>query len=479
MSRLFLKIFSIFCLVIIASIVIATFSFWVVQTTVADVQFRQQRNFQASMINTSVDIFSKRGEEELVNLLKDWQHMSAISNLLVVRSDDRHDILGRPVDEHELDEVIAFTSQKQSSPLISVATDAWGQEYYFYIRNWQQSTPNVLPRPPLIPGLPLAPVWHELIVLTLIVLAGLAAAYILANYISKPIRILQQGFRSLASGNLDTRIQRNMGKRQDELAYLAIDFDEMADQLQQLVEKERHLLHHVSHEMRSPLARMQAILGLIQQQPAKLDKHLGKLDNELRRMDGLVGELLTLARLENKTTQIQYEELLFNDFIANLVADSVPLAEEKQQLLQLQACDKPIVISANEGYLYQAFDNVLRNAIKYSPQGSVININCSLNRQELLVNITDNGSGVDETQLPHIFTAFFRADSSGTSNGTGLGLAIAKHVIEQHQGSITARNVLPHGLQIVFKLPVPKNKPSRQQKQQLAHSQAGNPPTVV
>ena len=118
MSRLFLKIFSIFCLVIIASIVIATFSFWVVQTTVADVQFRQQRNFQASMINTSVDIFSKRGEEELVNLLKDWQHMSAISNLLVVRSDDHHDILGRPVDEHELDEVIAFTSQKQSSPLI-------------------------------------------------------------------------------------------------------------------------------------------------------------------------------------------------------------------------------------------------------------------------------------------------------------------------------------------------------------------------
>ena len=129
--------------------------------------------------------------------------------------------------------------------------------------------------------------------------------------------------------------------------------------------------------------------------------------------------------------------------------------------------------------MYQAFDNVLRNAIKYSPQGSVININCSLNRQELLVNITDNGSGVDETQLPHIFTAFFRADSSGTSNGTGLGLAIAKHVIEQHQGSITAKNVLPHGLQIVFKLPVPKNKPSRQQKQQLAQSQAGNPPTVV
>ena len=100
MSRLFLKIFSIFCLVIIASIVIATFSFWVVQTTVADVQFRQQRNFQASMINTSVDIFSKRGEEELVNLLKDWQHMSAISNLLVVRSDDHHDIFGRPVDAH-------------------------------------------------------------------------------------------------------------------------------------------------------------------------------------------------------------------------------------------------------------------------------------------------------------------------------------------------------------------------------------------
>ena len=185
---------------------------------------------------------------------------------------------------------------------------------------------------------------------------------------------------------------------------------------------------------------------------------------------------MTLARLENKTTQILYEDLLFNDFIANLVADSVPLAEEKQQLLQLQACEKPIIIHANEGYLYQAFDNVLRNAIKYSPQGSVITINCSLIKQDLLVNITDNGMGVDEAQLPHIFTAFFRADSSGTSNGTGLGLAIAKHVIEQHQGSITAKNVLPHGLQMVFKLPVPKTKSTRQQKHQQAHN---SNPTVV
>lgn len=464
MSRLFLKIFSIFCLVIVASIVIATFSFWVVQTTVADVQFRQQRNFQASMINTSVDIFSKRGEDDLISLLKDWQHMSAISNLLVVRGDDHKDILGRPVDEQELTEVMAFVSEKRESPLIGVATDPWGQEYFFFIRNWQQNTPNILPRPPLIPGLPLAPVWHELIVLTLIVLAGLAAAYILANYISKPIRILQQGFRSLASGDLDTRIRSNMGKRQDELADLAIDFDEMAVQLQQLVEKERHLLHHVSHEMRSPLARMQAILGLMQQQPAKLDKHLGKLDNELRRMDGLVGELLTLARLENKTTQIQYEDLNFNDFIDNLVSDSVPLAEEKQQLLQLNNCAQDVTIQANEGYLYQAFDNVLRNAIKYSPNGSVITINCQMNKNELSVSITDNGAGVDHAQLPHIFTAFYRADSSGTSNGTGLGLAIAKHVIEQHQGVISAKNVLPHGLQIRFDLPIPKTKSTRLQK---------------
>ena len=461
MNRLFLKIFSIFCLVIVASIVIATFSFWVVQTTVADVQFRQQRNFQASMINTSVDIFSKRGEDELIGLLKDWQHMSAISSLLVVRGDDQKDILGRAVNPDELHNVIEFISNHRESPLIGVATDAWGQEYYFFIENWQQTVPTVMPRPPLIPGLPLAPIWHELIVITLILLAGLAAAYILANYISKPIRILQTGFRSLASGDLDTRIRPNMGKRQDELADLAIDFDDMAVELQRLVEKERHLLHHVSHEMRSPLARMQAILGLIHQQPAKLDKHLGKLDNELQRMDNLVGELLTLARLENKTTQIQYEDLDFNDFIDHLVGDSVPLAEEKQQLLQLNPCAEAITIKANEGYLYQAFDNVLRNAIKYSPIGSVITINCQLQKQELVVLITDNGHGVDEAQLPHIFTAFYRADSSGTTNGTGLGLAIAKHVVEQHQGQISAKNVLPQGLQIKFQLPLKKHKPSR------------------
>ncbi|UOO93239.1 sensor histidine kinase [Vitreoscilla stercoraria] len=464
MNRLFLKIFSIFCLVIVASIVIATFSFWVVQTTVADVQFRQQRNFQASMINTSVDIFSKRGEDELISLLKDWQHMSAISSLLVVRGDDHKDILGRPVNAEELQHVMQFIADKRQSPLVGIATDAWGQEYYFFIENWQQTIPTVLPRPPLIPGLPLAPIWHELIAVTLILLAGLAAAYILANYISKPIRILQTGFHSLAGGDLDTRIRPHMGKRQDELADLAIDFDDMAVELQRLVEKERHLLHHVSHEMRSPLARMQAILGLIQQQPAKLDKHLGKLDNELLRMNNLVGELLTLARLENKTTQIQYDDLSFNEFIENLINDSIPLAEEKQQLLQLNPCNDNVIIKANEGYLYQAFDNVLRNAIKYSPTGSVITINCQLGKQELTVLITDNGNGVDEAQLPHIFTAFYRADSSGTSNGTGLGLAIAKHVVEQHQGEISAKNVVPQGLQVKFQLPLQKVKTSRLSK---------------
>ncbi len=471
MKRLFYKIFFIFCLVIICAISVASFSFWIVQTTVNEVKVKQQRNIESTFLFNSVNAFRSKGERGIFETFEEWRHTPERDNLLVIREDDNQDIFEHRVSPKEIRKAREHAKENPNDPLVQLAFDRFGQEYLFYIKDWD-SPAVIKPRLPRIPGLPLAPIWHELILISLIVIAGLVCAYILASYIAKPIRILQNGFHQLAEGNLDTRIRQHMGKRKDELVGLADDFDEMAEQLQLLVEKERHLLHHVSHEMRSPLARIQAMISLIQQQPQKQDQYIARLENELKRMDLLVGELLTLARLESGNAKIEYDLLQFNNFIHNLVQDSGTLAEQNNQMLQLVPCPEDCTILANEDYLYRAFDNVIRNAMNYSPEGSLINIRCSSTKSMLIVDVEDNGSGVQEEEIPNLFIAFFRASSGDNKPGTGLGLALSRHIIGQHSGKISASNIQPHGLRIRFELPlVTKPTLKKVEKQQQKENQ--------
>ena len=239
----------------------------------------------------------------------------------------------------------------------------------------------------------------------------------------------------------------------------------MAEQLQKLVEKERHLLHHVSHEMRSPLARIQAIVGLLQARPDKQTEYISRLESELTRMDNLVGELLTLSRLETANIPMEKENLQIVPFLKQIVEDSQTVAEKKKHTISLEVknIDKNARLEANESYLYRAFDNVIRNAMNYSPEGSTIKVKMYEDRKNLHIEIVDNGNGIKEEQLPHIFTAFYRADSSANTTGTGLGLALTKHIIEQHNGKIIAQNIQPNGLKMHFILPhtTKPEKPAR------------------
>ena len=135
----------------------------------------------------------------------------------------------------------------------------------------------------------------------------------------------------LAAGDLETRISHQLIGRRDELAKLAVQFDRMAGQLQKLVERERHLLHHVSHEMRSPLARMQALLALLQVQPHKQGQNIQRLESELTRMDKLVGELLTLSRLETANVEMEKDPLKLVPFLENLIEDCRAIACQNNQ----------------------------------------------------------------------------------------------------------------------------------------------------
>ncbi|MDO5059940.1 MAG: HAMP domain-containing sensor histidine kinase, partial [Neisseria sp.] len=444
-----------FCAVIICAIFVASFSFWLVQNTQAETHFQQQRAIEQMLLENAVAAFNARGESGVREVLKSWHDRPGMEKVLVVSGDERKDVLGREVHPKRLEAARAYALSHPDDASVRIEFDRLGEEYLFYIRNWDKNEAKRLPSPLYIPGLPLDPMWHEIIILGFIFLVGLLLAYILANNITKPIRILGKGMAKLAEGSLDTRLSEELKDRDDELSHLGQQFDKMAEQLQKLVEKERHLLHHVSHEMRSPLARMQAILALIESQPQNQARYMARLEGELERMNELVGELLTLSRLESANTKMEKEELKLVPFLRHLVEDSQEIALKNGQTVSIDVGNVPenARLSANESYLYRAFDNVIRNAVNYSPEGSVIQVALSEAGSHWQIDITDNGPGVKPEQLGSIFTAFYRADSSAHKPGTGLGLALTKHIVDQHCGTISAENIAPNGLRMRFVLP--------------------------
>ena len=457
--KLFQRIFLTFFFVIIAAIFVASFSFWLVQDRVAESRFKQQRAFETGLLNSTVTVFQTRGLSGVRETLQDWNNTPTFDNILVISGDSKTDIFQRQVEPARILAARKFAAEYPNTRAVRVAYDPLGEEYIFMLADWDKQQPTRLPSPLMIPGVEMAPVWHELIILSFIIIVGLLLAYILARNISQPIRTLERGMSRLAEGDLETRISHQLLGRRDELAKLAVQFDHMAGRLQKLVERERHLLHHVSHEMRSPLARMQAIVGLIQAQPQKQEQYLKRLEGELTRMDTLVGELLTLSRLETSNIPLEKESLKLVPFLKNIVEDNQSIAQQNKQTVTLSVeprIPENATVCANEGYLYRAFDNVIRNAINYSPEGSTIRVNIGQDSKHWIVDVTDNGPGVDEMQLPHIFTAFYRADSSASKPGTGLGLALTQHIMEQHNGKIMAENIKPNGLKMHFILPKKK-----------------------
>ena len=152
---------------------------------------------------------------------------------------------------------------------------------------------------------------------------------------------------------------------------------------------------------------------------------------------------------------MEKEPLAIVPFIQQLIEDSQDVAAQNNDTLLLDtgSLKHTTKLEANESYLYRALDNVIRNAMKYSPQGSTIRVILHEDRRNIHIVIIDNGPGIKPEQLPHIFTAFYRADSSNNTSGTGLGLAITKHIAEQHHGKLIAENVQPNGLKMHFILP--------------------------
>ena len=283
-------------------------------------------------------------------------------------------------------------------------------------------------------------------------IASLAFSALLAWYVARPIRHLRHAFDAAANGQLDVRVTPKMGRRRDEIADLGRDFDHMAARLQAQINAQRRLLHDVSHELRSPLARMQAAIGLGRQNAARLPETLERIERESARLDTLVGELLTLARLEagsdGRAERVELVELI------------AAIADDAQFEAQAAGCDLHFDGSgeawtwAQASLVQRAYENVIRNAVKYTAPGTAVDVSLRVANGALDVSVADHGPGVPEDELAHIFEPFHRAGNGHPAPGFGLGLAIAQRALAAHGGSIGARLRPGGGLVVDLHLPL-------------------------
>ena len=294
--------------------------------------------------------------------------------------------------------------------------------------------------------------WHHVI---LALGVSFILCMVLARYLVGPIKRLQQVSRRLAQGDLQVRTGLRVSGRRDELGELARDFDNMAERLENLLMSKERLLRDVSHELRSPLTRLQISLALARRKTLDAEAEHARIEREIDRLDQLIGQIIFFARLQENTAQIASEEIRLDKLVAKLVGDGNFEAQARNRSVVMKQQDSVRLNGVREA-LGSAVENIIRNAIRFAPESSEIEVWLVQEDDEYAsVRIRDYGPGVPEEALAELFEPFFRVDDTrGRENdGTGLGMAIASKSVQWHGGTIKARNVDP-GLEVTIRLPL-------------------------
>ena len=434
MGRLFWKIFFAFWLTLVAAAVITG--------TLVALERRARESAPAEVAfggpqRALTDLAAATLQHGGAEALRAW--MDDVSErrrrlLLYAVDSSGEDLLGRPVPEALLERARELAAQPgpQAARLVRAPG---GEPYVVFVPSRQRGRP---------PGR--LPPWMTLLIGAA---ASLAVAAVLAGYLTRPIRALRWAFGAVASGRLDTRVAPRIGARRDEIADLGRDFDRMAAQLQALVGSQRRLLHDVSHELRSPLARLEAAIGLARQDPARLEASLERIEREATRLDALVGEVLTLARLETAERTPAFQPVDLAELVASIGEDARFEAEASGKRVRLEL-PETLLLKGNPELLHRAVENVVRNAVKYTAQGSEVLVRLGQKGGAATLQVTDHGPGIPEAELGRIFEPFYRLGNDG-AKGFGLGLAIAQLAVQAHGGTIRAANT-GSGLELTLQL---------------------------
>jgi len=314
-----------------------------------------------------------------------------------------------------------------------------GRTYIFVSRLRQPYVPRGLPR----------------LGIALSVLAAGVISYLLALYLTSPVKKLKSVVQSFAEGNLDARVTPQLGSRRDELADLGREFDRMAERIAALISSQKRLLADISHELRSPLARLTVALELARKNTnGKAMMALDRIEMESERVNALVGQLLALTRLESGAERVPPEMVQLEELVQQVIDDANYEAKPQHKevkFIQLAPC----LVRGSSELLRSGIENVIRNAIRYTAEGTAVEVTLAGRLDSAVLTVRDHGPGVPETELAHIFEPFYRVGEARerSSGGVGLGLSIAERTIKLHNGSIRAENV-GDGLLITIELPL-------------------------
>ncbi len=439
---------------------------------------RELQRRPAALAIQASEVLGKGGVAALKKWLSANEHPVADRDLFIIGPDGR-DILGRRLSESAARRLEYFNRESMTEPEPEASAESSREplrpppDAFPPPRNFrpQRAAPQIVaadgatftvllvPRRPSIFGALSLP-GISLMILCIALVVSAFASWWLAEHLSAPIRRIQEGARALASENLDARagaslrVSAGFEDRKDELAVLARDFDAMADGLIANRAAVTRLLRDISHELRSPLARMRLAVGLARRPTADSERQLDRLEREIERLDDLISQVLKLARLNGTDAPIEREPFDLDELMEEIVHDANFEGAAKGCKVSIAGAAGRVV-NGNRELLRSAIENVLRNAVRYSPPGTTVEVAVAQGDGGLAVSIRDRGPGVPGGDLQRIFEPFFRVAESRDrdSGGEGIGLAITAQVMRAHGGSARAENRAGGGLEVRLALP--------------------------
>jgi two-component system sensor histidine kinase CpxA len=417
----------------------------------------------------AVRVYEREGERGLADLARRSAREST-SEIYLFEAD------GRPIGSKPPENVLRVVDnvvkngppQRQPLPLFvpGVARSVWarpvsssnGTRYIFASRFSRPSSP-----PPFLSPQRIA---------VSILIVGIVC-YLLGAYLTSPLKKLQFTVKAFAEGNLDARVSPELGNRGDELADLGREFDHMAERIQALISSEKRLLADISHELRSPLARLSVALELARKSvDGRAISALDRIEQESERVNQLVGQLLTITRLESGAERVPPEIVSLEDLVEQVVDDADFEAKSVHKCVKATQLDH-CRIKGSSDLLRSAVENVIRNAIRYTAEDSAVEVALRWRLDTAVLAVRDHGPGVPEAELKHIFEPFYRVSEARerSSGGVGLGLSIADRTVKLHGGTIRAEN-LKDGLLVTIELPL---APSSKQRTEAPKEQQPKP----
>src|SRR6266567_3909252 len=461
MKSLFLKIFLSFW------IAQALFMVLAILVTVAMRPARQMSAVEASQsryLGEAVDAYQTGGADKMRDYLRNLRETQHVHAILF---SDQGNLMGHPVPPWFSE--VASGQRRTADTLLGrllphpqfLRASMTGSDGHRYILVTELPPgQNAFFGPGGVPG----------VGILIAVLSSGLVCYFLAQFLTFPIVRLRRATQKLAAGDLSARAGGNSSGTGDEISQLVRDFDLMAAQIEKLVNAQSRLLKDISHELRSPLARLSVALELARQRSGPdAAGVLDRISLESERMNELIGNLTTIARLESGTGGLRRIPVQLEELVDEVARDAAFEAQARSCNVECEVLDE-LPVSGDPALLHSAIENVVRNATRYTGEGTCVKVRAEKAGNEAVIRVSDSGPGVPDSELEKIFRPFYRIDDARvrSTGGVGLGLAITEQAVRLHGGSVRASNLAEGGLLVEIRIPLQTGRALRQEQAPVA-----------